>query len=148
MREILFRAKPRDLAHEQLPNVYAERNLDFVYGTGIYNDGVNTWLILSNDNKKPFAQLESLVVIPETVGQFTGLHDINGKRIFEGDIVKVHDAYKQHSEPNHEFTGVVEFDNASFLINQDDCVKHYRWMDYECEVVSNIHDNPELLKGE
>ena len=57
MRRYYSGQKPRDLAHEQFPNAYAEWNLDFVYGTGIYNDGVNTWLILSNDNKKAFCAI-------------------------------------------------------------------------------------------
>jgi uncharacterized phage protein (TIGR01671 family) len=125
MREILFRAKRKDTG-EWVEGFYFESFTEIPYIMTLHDH------ILG--------MTEFYEVDPATVGQFTGLLDKNGKRIFEGDIVKAHDAYKQYSEPNHEFTGAVEFDNASFLINQDDCVKHYRWMDYECEVISTIHD--------
>lgn len=136
MREILFRGKRIDNS-EWIEGDLKHDDLDF-----------DTDIVYIYFHNKIEGRYETAEVDPATIGQFTGLHDKHRKRIFEGDIVKVHDAYKQYIEPNNEFTGVVEFDNASFLINQDDCVKHYRWMDYECEVVSNIHDNPELLKGE
>ena len=84
----------------------------------------------------------STPVIPETVGQFTGLTDKNGKRIFEGDIVT---GYFNHEK----IVGYVFYGgNAQFFIQRDgiygigldnsDC-----WL----EVISNIHDNPELLEG-
>ena len=72
-------------------------------------------------------------VVPETVGQFTGLCDKNGKKIFDGDIV----------ESPHGTQGFIEWQNAecAFLVNigddwqtMDDC--HY-------EVVGNIYDNKE-----
>ena len=72
-------------------------------------------------------------VIPETVGQYTGLCDKNGKKIFEGDIVE---------SPNGT-QGFIEWENAecAFLVNigddwqtMDDC--HY-------EVIGNIYDNKE-----
>lgn len=72
-------------------------------------------------------------VVPETIGQFTGLCDKNGKKIFEGDIVE---------SPNGT-QGFIEWQNAecAFLVNigddwqtMDDC--HY-------EVVGNIYDNKE-----
>ena len=142
MREILFRGKRIDNG-EWVYGAFVPDALEQTHGEMV------TWgFIRRYQPNRTVESVEMIEVHRYTIGQYTGLHDKNGKRIFEGDIVKVHDAYKQYSEPNHEFTGVVEFDNASFLINQDDCVKHYRWMDYECEVVSNIHDNPELLKGE
>ena len=77
-------------------------------------------------------------IIPETVGQFTGLTDKNGKRIFEGDIVRYEDDI-----------GYVIYngDDARFLV---DSPNMYISMDYsnEFEVIGNIHDNPELLGGE
>ena len=75
-------------------------------------------------------------VLPETVGQFTGLVDKNGVRIFEGDIVRYEDDI-----------GYVIYngDDARFLL---DSPNRYISMDYsnEFEVIGNIHDNPELLK--
>ena len=74
-------------------------------------------------------------VLPETVGQYTGLTDRKGKKIFEGDIVK------------NEFG---EIDKVAFLFGR--FVPFNRYPEYRCffcercEVIGNIHDNPELLE--
>ena len=72
-------------------------------------------------------------VVPETVGQFTGLCDKNGKKIFEGDIVE---------SPNGT-QGFIEWQNAecAFLVNIGD---DWQTMD-DCpyEVIGNIYDNKE-----
>ena len=76
-------------------------------------------------------------VIPETVGQYTGLTDKNGKKIFEGDIVK------------GTFLGFpVSIKDYVFSISWQEDITGYRANYFEnVEVISNIHDNPELLKG-
>jgi uncharacterized phage protein (TIGR01671 family) len=84
-------------------------------------------------------------VAPSAVGQFTGLHDKNGKEIYEGDIIKY-----ELIGWNGSVAGLVLFDakKCSFTVENayadfhDDFDKS---MDAYCEVIGNIHDNPELL---
>ena len=86
-------------------------------------------------------------VRPETVGQYTGLTDKNGKKIFEGDIVEGLDFTAEDGG-----YGVVTFDDGAFEIvgscdNNIVGTFHENYYGKDFEVIGNIHDNPELLKG-
>ena len=79
------------------------------------------------------------IVEPETVGQFTGMTDKNGTKIFEGDIIKWID-----SDGNNRIDKVL-FSNGGFHL----CNIYYNIGGYKgnsLEVIGNIHDNKELLK--
>lgn len=76
-------------------------------------------------------------VIPETVGQFTGLHDTNGREIYEGDVVQ-HDAW------DYPFKVIFNQEKARFVCKMRTGLTQY--IDNErMEVIGNIHENPELL---
>lgn len=86
-------------------------------------------------------------VLPETVGQFTGLTDKNGKLIFEGDIVDV-EYDIQYVGVAAERIGLFEvvfYDGCFMKQKKDGGLFHFIPSD-KCKVVGNIHDNPELLE--
>ena len=125
MREILFRGKRTD-------------NGEWVEGDLLHYES-GEMAICKGFSKYGYEATEIIgryKVIPKTIGQFTGLTDKNGKRIFEGDIVRYEDDI-----------GYVIYngDDARFLV---DSPNMYISMDYsnEFEVIGNIHDNPELLQ--
>ena len=119
MREILFRGKRFD-------------NGEWAYGyfiASVLKGSVFGYIKQSNT-------ADDVKVYKKTVGQFTGLYDKNGTKIFEGDIVKG----KDYLEEGLEVYGYIDHRNGSFVIVGNFLI-HYRWLDYEVEVIGNIHDN-------
>ena len=80
-------------------------------------------------------------VLPETVGQFTGLIDCYGEKIFEGDIVKGHNSLHK----DRLIYRVVYEANGFYYMDEDDVSWHPDNVE-KVEVIGNIHDDPELLE--
>ena len=97
-------------------------------------------------------------VDPSTIGQYTGLKDKNGKRIFDGDILhiaKIADALGGYYRPplDYHVNVVVKWDLCAWMWETLCEDKRYisfpdAWCLYECEIIGNAHDNQELLKEE
>lgn len=83
------------------------------------------------------AETEPEKCIPE---QFTGLKDVNGKDIYEGDIVHCENDYQ-----GTDYTGKVMFFNGGFCVWTGG-FRNYVWDDMITEIIGNVHDNPELLE--
>lgn len=128
-REILFRGKRAD-------------NGEWVYGSSLKEkacDGVQHIIVTENG--------EYHLINPKTRGQYTGLTDRNGVKIFEGDIVNV----KTIISGSFINYVIAWFDSDLCWVMQslkDTSVKFRLRSCWEFEVVGNVHDDLEMLKGE
>ena len=158
MRAILFRGK-------RLSKY--DRKRSWVYGVPVVDDINKEVSIVTSNTVR--------IVNKDTIGEFTGLYDINGEPIFEDDIVLTQDFSTTRSTTSEnyktmKFKGVVEhvvksgtnfynentgeYDMTAYyssefdvrLIDYDDKYPHYAWSKFwGCAVIGNIYDNPELL---
>ena len=144
MREILFRGKRLDNG-EWVEGWYQPET------TIKHWNGIQETVGVTIAYKVEDGFLEDTLVDPPTVGQYTGLNDKHGKRIFEGDIVAQN--WYDYDEPRDDSFGKVVFCeyDCSFSVmdvNKDGFMPlgrcgSYHW---EVEVIGNVHDNPELLE--
>lgn len=123
MREILFRGKP-------LGNLHGK----FIYGSL----GVIDTDLCAIYHCFEFTDDEMQLVDPETVGQYIDLTDKNGKKIFEGDIVK----YKNSSPCQ------IAYIDSQFVMMWKNFYRNFeRVYDDEIEVIGNIYDTPRITGG-
>lgn len=143
MREILFRGK-RTI------------NGDWVYGDFVHGNerkSLRDSIFVYDSETQSFNDYE---INPSTLGQYTGLTDKNGKRIWEGDILhiaKIADGLGGYYQPplDYPVNVVVKWDLCAWMWETLCDDKRYitfpdAWCHYECEVIGNVHDNHELLE--
>lgn len=149
MREILFRGMRCN-------------NCEWVYGD-LLHDGIDYRMAIRETGTR-----EVIAVDPVTVGQYTGLTDVNGKKIFEGDILRDIGSYLAHKhyfelgmrgEENYErYRDVGKRALVEFCCEEVGscgcCYAAFEGSGFiafdvkidSCEVIGNIHDNPGMLK--
>lgn len=97
---------------------------------------------IQTDEKEYGEYVNCFITDENTIGQYIGLHDKNGKEIYEGDIVKI--KYRD------EDIGKVIYEHNGFSIDVTNMNKNYGRVSFVnnfIEVIGNIYDNPELLGG-
>lgn len=123
-REILFRGKRLD-------------NGEWVEGY--------LWSRHTIGHTSPCGNTDEIVIAPTTVGQYTGLTDKNGKKIFKGDVLRLSTGglcVVKYGNRYRKYGFVVGYVNGAW-----DDVDNINGHD-PVEVIGNIHDNPELMGGE
>lgn len=136
MREIKFRAKCLD-------------NGEWVDGFVLFNHDKSIAVIAKLTDMESVSEN----VIPNTIGQFTGLHDKNGKDIFEGDIVKRERKslrVRGFPEKTYSEVGYIGFkrnDGRYVMVTSNSECSLCEPYAVQMEVIGNIHDNPELINN-
>ena len=121
-------------------------NIEWVYGYYLYDIGKDIHYIQTNiigcsnagfKHKNTDLIMEFIEVDPSTIGQFTGLVDKNGKRIYEGDIIK---GKEWERGTSHRHIGIVEYINSSFRsVGINKYLGFHGSVDGSYEVIGNIH---------
>lgn len=144
MKEILFRGKRIDNGEWAYGYLIEQNNPE--YHTYI----IRNFLAEIDKENIDVTNLDIVEVDLKTVGQYTGLKDKNGNKIFEGDIVRNKNKYFQ-------FVGIVKYQNGEFVVDWklhqresngviSSTVTHH--LGNAEEIIGNIYDNQELLRGE
>lgn len=134
MREILFRGKRVD-------------NGKWITGYYSYYETCHDHFIIT-DMSYDMPDMEQ--VIPETVGEYTGFTDKNGKKIFEGDIVRFDYVNDDGNDAHEDF--LIFFEHGAFraqYLGNIKCAPNTLYDEIgtdECYVIGNKWDNPELLE--
>lgn len=137
MREILFRGQTRRYGEKVRMNGEKVKS-NWVYG-GIFpnNRGGDFSIIYQQE-----PTIEKFTVYSDTVGQYTGLTDKNGTKIFEGDVVRYGDT--AHRVVFEQRNGTAYF---GLVYSPLETLPFDNYQDLrQIEVIGNIHDNPELLE--
>ncbi len=134
MREILFRAKRVD--NGEWVKGYFWRGVDHIYM-------IPSHVGIGYDDKIKHMSAYAVEVEPETICQYTGLTDKNGNQIWENDIVRIENSMD-------EGIGNIEFYGGMWYVDGEPSNSLYDIVEYddgELEVIGNIFDTQELLKG-
>lgn len=127
-REILFRG-------------WNKKNKKWLYGYYCVNRGEH--FIAPDEFVNPLASYEDYVVDADTVGQYTGLKDAKGVKIFEGDII-VDEAYPYIIQYHEEYSQFVAVPKPDVIISF-----YQQWVNERgFVVIGNVHENQELIKTE
>ena len=157
MREILFRGQTRKKGQK----VWMDGSPvdgQWVYGGVLQGVGDFSVIYGGGNANDPSEGLDKWCVYTDTLGQFTGLLDKNGTKIFEGDIIQFH---KFRGEP--DWVGVVKHEHCSFVAVGRMPLAYEKRIGEEpffcpfevdlcsidkttIKVIGNIHDNPDMLK--
>jgi uncharacterized phage protein (TIGR01671 family) len=151
MREILYRG----LVKQKMAD--GEIFKKWIYGCPLdYAGGAQIW------ERDEFGARNNCIVDPETRGEYTGLTDSNGKKIFEGDIVSFWDGtiyecldgdIEMDTQPGRKFKKCpkkrreIVFDNGAFRLKNNNNLGCFLDSETEIEVIGNIHDDTNLLEG-
>lgn len=117
------------------------KNNKWLYGDLIHNRGLT--FVCPVGIADPFETWKDFVVETESVGQFTGLHDCNGKEIYEGDLLEV----ANHKRDKECIADVIFLDGAFWTHFPNEDLLNIKEVSERWVVIGNIHDNPELMKG-
>ena len=135
MREIKFRGKRVDSGKWVVGNYIQKNNPQIEEPT--------FWYALIQDMASDYYE-----VTPETIGQYTGFKDINGKEIYEGDIIQIPDDYDIYGMNAGEIYEVI-FSHGGFRMkakHNKNSKGYYLDDNNSDEIIGNKFDNPELLE--
>jgi uncharacterized phage protein (TIGR01671 family) len=142
MREILFRGK----ATNRDPNI--EYRTTYKNGDWVYGLMTDLGFYMGFAKMTNIDGVSGIDVDRNTIGQYTGLTDKNGKRIFEGDIISGAVVWLERRK-----LGIVDFRHGSFgLVWHRGKIEQFcpftSMCNIEYEIVGNIHDNPDMIGKE
>lgn len=147
MREILFRGQIRKKGEKVRLDGSPVDGIWVFGGVSQFNGGERAIIHQTEPCIKKFP------VYGDTVGQYTGLTDKNGKKIFEGDIVNLKGNPAYPSWGFVDYNALVVYSDGAFSAidgtEENHGLRRYNFTraELDVEVIGNIHDNPELLKG-